>query len=39
MPIYVGRSKLRVFDFIQDEVWKKPKGWKEKNLPFAVKLR
>lgn len=25
---FVGRSKQQVFDFVQDRVWKKQKGWK-----------
>jgi hypothetical protein len=35
MPTYIGRSKNQVFQFIQDKIWKKLKGWKEKNLSFA----
>jgi hypothetical protein len=35
MPTHVGRSKRQVFDFIQDKVWNKLKGWKEKHLSFA----
>jgi hypothetical protein len=35
MPTHIGRSKNQVFQFIQDKVWKKLKGWKEKNLSFA----
>jgi len=31
-PAFVGRSKKQVFDFVQDRVWKKLKGWKEKFL-------
>ncbi|MCH81570.1 hypothetical protein A2U01_0002360, partial [Trifolium medium] len=34
-PTFIGRSKNQVFNFIQDKVWKKLKGWKEKNLSFA----
>jgi exonuclease III len=34
-PTHIGRSKPQVFNFIQDRVWKKLKGWKEKNLSFA----
>jgi hypothetical protein len=35
MPTYIGRSKNQFFQFIQDKIWKKLKGWKEKNLSFA----
>jgi hypothetical protein len=35
MPTQIGRSKNQVFDYIQDRVWKKLKGWKEKHLSFA----
>jgi hypothetical protein len=35
MPTHIGRSKNQVFQFIQDKVWKKLKGWTEKNLSFA----
>jgi hypothetical protein len=35
MPTYIGRSKNQAFQFIQDKIWKKLKGWKEKNLSFA----
>ncbi|MCH82913.1 putative ribonuclease H protein [Trifolium medium] len=35
MPTQMGRSKRQVFDFIQDRIWKKLKGWKEKHLSFA----
>jgi hypothetical protein len=35
MPTYIGRSKNQTFQFLQDKVWKKLKGWKEKHLSFA----
>jgi hypothetical protein len=35
MPTHVGRSKRQVFNYIQDSVWKKIKGWKARNLSFA----
>ncbi|MCH84712.1 hypothetical protein A2U01_0005547, partial [Trifolium medium] len=35
MPTVVGRSKNQVFNFIQEKIWTKLKGWKEKNLSFA----
>ncbi|GAU51479.1 hypothetical protein TSUD_413680 [Trifolium subterraneum] len=34
-PTHVGRSKKQIFNLIQDKIWKKLKGWKEKNLSFA----
>jgi hypothetical protein len=34
-PIITGRAKNQMFSFIQDKVWKKLKGWKEKHLSFA----
>ncbi|KAL2892194.1 LINE-1 reverse transcriptase-like protein [Bienertia sinuspersici] len=35
LPTYVGSSKKKVFQIIQDKVWKKLKGWKEKFLSQA----
>ena len=32
LPVFVGRSKRQVFDLIQEQVWKKLKGWKETKL-------
>ncbi|GAU28666.1 hypothetical protein TSUD_159480 [Trifolium subterraneum] len=34
-PTVIGKSKTQVFNFIQDKIWKKLKGWKEKQLSFA----
>jgi hypothetical protein len=34
-PTFIGRSKNQAFSFIQEKVWKKLKGWKERNLSFA----
>jgi hypothetical protein len=34
-PTHMGRSKNHTFNYIADKVWKKLKGWKEKNLSFA----
>jgi hypothetical protein len=34
-PTYIGRSKKQTFNYIQDKVWAKLKGWKEKSLSFA----
>jgi hypothetical protein len=35
MPTQMGRSKKQVFNYIQDCVWKKIKGWKAQHLSFA----
>jgi hypothetical protein len=35
MPTHMGRSKMQTFNYIQDCVWKKLKGWKAKHLSFA----
>jgi hypothetical protein len=35
LPAFVDRFKQQVFNFIQDRVWKKLKGWKEKFLSTA----
>ncbi|WJX31693.1 hypothetical protein P8452_20098 [Trifolium repens] len=34
-PTIKGRAKNHLFSSIQDKVWKKLKGWKEKHLSFA----
>lgn len=42
MPTHFGRSKEQDFNFIMDRIWKKLKGWKEKNMSFegrAVHIR
>lgn len=35
LPTFVGQSKQQVFNFVQERVWKKLKGWKEKFLSNA----
>jgi hypothetical protein len=35
MPTVVGRSKSQMFNYLQEKIWKKLKGWKEKNISFA----
>jgi hypothetical protein len=35
MPTHMNKSKLQTFNYIQDCVWKKLKGWKAKHLSFA----
>jgi hypothetical protein len=37
LPVVFGRSKKVVFSLVQDRVWKKLKGWKEKCLSRAGK--
>jgi hypothetical protein len=37
LPVIFGRSKKEVFAFVQDRIWKKIKGWKEKCLSKAGK--
>ena len=37
LPTFIGRSKKMVFQGVQDRVWKKLKGWKEKLLSRAGK--
>ncbi|MCH80381.1 hypothetical protein A2U01_0001148, partial [Trifolium medium] len=34
-PTFIGKYKNQAFNYIQDRVWKKLKGWKERNLSFA----
>ncbi|XP_039686978.1 uncharacterized protein [Medicago truncatula] len=37
LPVIFGRSKKEVFSFVQERVWKKIKGWKEKFFSRAGK--
>lgn len=37
LPVVFGRSKRDIFSFVQERVWKKLKGWKEKCLSRAGK--
>lgn len=37
LPAFVGRSKHQVFNFVQDRVWKKLKGWKGNIMSFAAR--
>jgi hypothetical protein len=37
LPVIFGRSKKEFFSFVQDRIWKKLKGWKEKCLSRAGK--
>jgi hypothetical protein len=35
IPTFIGRLKNQIFNFIQEKIWKKLKGWKERNISFA----
>ncbi|PNX74032.1 ribonuclease H [Trifolium pratense] len=35
LPTDMERSKKKVFNFIEEKIWNKLKGWKEKKLSFA----
>ena len=37
LPTFMGRSKRQVFNFVQEWVWKKLKGWKETMLSQTEK--
>jgi hypothetical protein len=37
LPVYVGQSRLKVFEYLKDRVWNKIQGWKEKMLSKAGK--
>jgi len=37
LPIYMGRSKNKMFGYLKDRVWKRIQGWKEKLLSRAGK--
>lgn len=37
LPVYVGRSKSKLFSYLKDRVWKRIQGWKEKMLSRAGK--
>ncbi|MCH86642.1 putative ribonuclease H protein, partial [Trifolium medium] len=37
LPAFVGRSKQQVFNFVQDRVWKKLKGWKWNHMSYAAR--
>jgi hypothetical protein len=32
LPVYVGRSRLKTFEYLKDRVWKRIQGWKERML-------
>ena len=37
LPMYMGRSKKRTFEYLKERVWKRLQGWKEKLLSKASK--
>jgi hypothetical protein len=37
LPAFVGRSKQQVFNFVQEKVWKKLKGWKGNFMSYAAR--
>jgi hypothetical protein len=37
LPIYVGRSRTKAFEYIKDKIWKRIQGWREKLLSMAGK--
>jgi len=37
LPVYMGRSKEKTFNYLKDRVWKRIQGWKEKLLSWAGK--
>jgi hypothetical protein len=37
LPVYMGRSKKKTFEYMKDRVWRKIQGWKEKLLSRAGK--
>jgi hypothetical protein len=37
IPTLVGQSRQQVFNFVQNRVWKKFKGWKGNHMSFATR--
>jgi hypothetical protein len=35
LPVYMGRSKAKMFTYLKDRVWKRIQGWKEKLMSRA----
>lgn len=37
LPVHIGKSRVSIFTFLKDRIWKKIQGWKEKTLSRAGK--
>lgn len=37
LPVYIGCSKGKMFEYFKDQVWKRIQGWEERLLPEAGK--
>jgi hypothetical protein len=37
LPLYVGRSKAKCFEYLKEKIWKRIQGWKERFLSAAGK--
>lgn len=37
LPVYVGRSRARCFEYLKERIWKRIQGWMEKLLSMAGK--
>jgi hypothetical protein len=37
LPVFIGKSKKKAFEYLKDRIWKRIQGWKEKTLSNAGK--
>jgi hypothetical protein len=37
LPVYIGRSRKKTFQYLPDRIWKGIQGWQEKIVPKAGK--
>jgi hypothetical protein len=37
LPVYVGRSRSKTFEYLKDRLWKQIQGWMERMLSKAGK--